>query len=395
MPEKSSAVLDKLDHPMLVVAALSGRAVGVAARRAGILPAIADLFSDQETRAAATHYRIVRGDPLHGFDVDSLLRTLGQFDCRWPLVYGSGFESCPDMLDKISRERPIWGNPASVVARVTQTESFFGALKHLNLPAPPIRRSRPNRHQHWLRKQAGSCGGLAVARCQDDAAPNMRADPSALYYQKRLNGEPYSVQFITNGRQTEILCFCRNWLAPTADRPYRFGGLSSQHSLGSDLQTRLADAVMQVSAYFSLSGLNSLDVLIDEESFSILEINPRPGAAIDILENVAPGWSIPAHSAACEGQCWPRWPGIDTRDISLTLCYADRDCLIPAAVVWPAYCVDRPHGPKTIAAGEPICGIQSITDGRLSACQLGNHRAAFVQNDLIRVASLEPQPEQR
>ncbi len=372
---------------MLVVAALSGRAIGTAARRAGITPAIVDLFGDQDTRDATAYYRTLTGDPVHGFDADDLLQALGQFDCRWPLIYGSGFESCPGLLHTIGQGRPVWGNTAAVVTQITQPESFFSALKQLNLPAPPIRRSRPKNGPYWLRKQAGSCGGLAVVPCRDNTVPNTRSDRqtdrSSLYYQKRQSGKPHSVQFITNGRHTEILCFCRNRLAPTAEQPYRFGGLSIQYSLENSLQTRLADAVMQLSAYFSLRGLNSLDVLIDREFFSILEINPRPGAAIDLLETVAPGWSIPAHHAACQGQSWPQWPGIDGQDISLTLCYADQDCFIPAVVDWPAYCVDKPHGPKTIAAGEPICGIQSISDGRVPSHRLGSDRVRFVQKTLL------------
>ncbi len=365
---------------MLAVAALSGRAIGVAARRAGATPVIMDLFGDRETRSVALDSHIIAGDPVCGFDADGLLRAFDHEDSRWPLIYGSGFESRPDLLDIISQERPVFGNTAAVVAQVTQPEAFFDALRCLNLPAPPIFRLPPKNEQHWLRKQAGSAGGMAVMPFQGKTTPGTGSTRSKIYYQKRQSGHPYSVQFITKGDQTDIVCFCRNWLAPTTEHPYRFGGLSTKPNLTRDLQTRLADAAAQLSAYFSLRGLNSLDVLIDRESFSILEINPRPGAAIDILENMAPGWSIPAHMAACQGQLWPRWPGISTHDISLTLCYADQDCSIPSDVDWPSYCVDTPHGPKMIASGQPICSIQSIGDDQISSRQLGIRRSKYVKN---------------
>ena len=63
----------------------------------------------------------------------------------------------------------------------------------------------------------------------------------------------------------------------------------------------LAAAAERIAEATPLVGLNSVDFLVDGNEFWILEINPRPGATLDIFE--PPEGSLFAlHMAACEGE---------------------------------------------------------------------------------------------
>jgi NAD(P)-dependent dehydrogenase (short-subunit alcohol dehydrogenase family) len=81
-----------------LLVALSGRALAVAARRAGRRTVVADLFGDTDTRASAEASLVVEGDFDDGFDAAALLAAAERLapaspTARFGLVYGSGLES--------------------------------------------------------------------------------------------------------------------------------------------------------------------------------------------------------------------------------------------------------------------------------------------------------------
>ena len=80
---------------LLLIAAISGRALAAAARRAGYRPLVADLFCDTDTVALAERATMLPGDLQRGIDSARLVETLRQLagrDRPVALVLGSGFE---------------------------------------------------------------------------------------------------------------------------------------------------------------------------------------------------------------------------------------------------------------------------------------------------------------
>ena len=78
-----------------MIAAISGRALAAAARRAGYRPLVADFFCDTDTVALAERTRKLPGDLQNGVDTTRLIETLRQLagkDRPVALVLGSGFE---------------------------------------------------------------------------------------------------------------------------------------------------------------------------------------------------------------------------------------------------------------------------------------------------------------
>ena len=59
---------------------------------------------------------------------------------------------------------------------------------------------------------------------------------------------------------------------------------ATAHAWRRACRALLSAVVHRVAAAMSLVGLNSADFLVDGERFWLLEINPRPGATLDIFE---------------------------------------------------------------------------------------------------------------
>src|SRR5688572_8408152 len=99
----------------LLIAAVSGRALAAAARRAGFRPLVADFFADRDTAALSEASVKVAGEIGGGFRWESLYPALAELDARVPspplgLVYGAGFEDRPALLSRIAGHFPLLGN---------------------------------------------------------------------------------------------------------------------------------------------------------------------------------------------------------------------------------------------------------------------------------------------
>ena len=101
----------------LLIAAISGRALAAAARRAGYRPLVADFFCDTDTVALAERAVMLPGDLQHGIDGERAGRdaaaTGRKRAARSRVVLGSGFERRPELVDEIARHFPLAGNGGS------------------------------------------------------------------------------------------------------------------------------------------------------------------------------------------------------------------------------------------------------------------------------------------
>jgi predicted ATP-grasp superfamily ATP-dependent carboligase len=109
---------------------------------------------------------------------------------------------------------------------------------------------------------------------------------------------------------------------------------------------------------FGLVGLNSLDMLEDGDELTILEINPRPGATLDVFDE-GPLWLWDLHCRSVRGELPPAI-GTDARPLrAATILYADRARQVPATPTWEPWIADIPAPGSRIAAGDPICTVLS------------------------------------
>jgi predicted ATP-grasp superfamily ATP-dependent carboligase len=127
-----------------------------------------------------------------------------------------------------------------------------------------------------------------------------------------------------------------------------------------------------------LVGLNSLDMLIDGEAWTILEVNPRPGATIDIFDGFG-GLSLwDVHCRAAAGEL-PTLPARRSRrSRAAAVVYADRARHVPASLRWRRWTADIPAPLTAFPAGAPVCTVMAQGGDMEAARSLAVRRAAMV-----------------
>lgn len=338
----------------MLIAAFSGRALAAAARRAGYAPLVADLFADEDTAGLAPASVRVEGSPAGGFDADGLLDGLDALARRHAapvgLVYGAGFEARPALLAEIGRRWPVLGNAPDVLARLKDPDLFAAACARLGIPHPEISRKPPERPAGWLSKYAGGAGGAHVA-----PADAVRSGDDGVYFQRRVEGRAVSALFVAAQSELRILGFSDQWRAPSTAEPFRFGGAVRPADLPPRTQKAMGEAVRAISSTFGLRGLNSADFILGETGWWLLEINPRPGATLDIFDDpAAPLFAL--HLAAVMNEPLPPAPELSGA-AATRIVYAPRPIMVPADIRYPEWTADRPPPGTRLGANDPFCTV--------------------------------------
>ncbi|MHC4815882.1 MAG: ATP-grasp domain-containing protein [Planctomycetota bacterium] len=376
------------EPPKVLIAALSGRALAAAARRAGWQPYVADLFGDRDTREIARACRVVAGDIEAGFDGDSLIRAADQLVPSnappgnappTPLVVGAGFEDRPALLARLAQDRHLLGNPPEVLASLKDPRIFFPRLDAQAIPHPAVAFRRPAAPDGWLIKQRGAAGGGHI-RAAGDGSPLGPCD----YHQRRVTGRAISALFLADGKRALPLGFSEQWRAGDHGDDFRFGGLARPASLPPRMEVLLVEVVRSLAVNFGLVGLNSADFLVRDRDFDLLEVNPRPGASLDAFDG-EPGL-FGLHCRACAGQLPDRWtePADAT---ALVVLYAPHDLTVPGGITWPDWAADRPAPGTVVRRGHPICTV--LAQGGAVGEAMGEARALVAARAAEMLASLQ------
>ncbi len=337
----------------MLIAALSGRALAAAARRAGERVVVLDLFADEDTARYAERCLKLPSAGA-GVDRDALLAAVEALaPAAQGLVYGAGFEHDPALLTALAARVPLLGNAPETVAAVKDPFRLADHLARLGLPHPETRREvPPHRDGSWLCKAAGGAGGSHVTVATDPAAP-----PGS-YFQRRVAGRPLSALFAANGRAARVLGFSEQWVAAAAAAPFRYGGCAGPVALAQTLADAVAEACGALAATTGLVGLNSLDLLVEEERFHVIEINPRPGATLDLFDGRGrlPLWRI--HLDAVGGRLPPP-TAMPAMVRAAAILYAPGVLAIPPDMAWPRWTADRGAPGGRVPTDAPVCTVHA------------------------------------
>ena len=357
----------------VLIAAISGRALAVSARRGGYRPLVADFFGDQDTMAAAQSHIRFCGEFAQGFREHELMEALERLASQHVpvgIICGTGFEDRPQLLARLAQRWPLFGNSADKVARAKDPETFAALCRDCGIAHPRVSLSPPAARHSWVAKRRGGSGGRHVA------AASAKEFGEGVYYQSRVPGTPVSALLLANGVCAVVLGFSEQWACPTPRQPFRYGGAVRPADIAPGLAERLAESACRLAAALSLTGLNSADFMVDGDDFWILEINPRPGATLDIFE--ADGASLfSLHMGACAGDLIDEAPRLDGAKAS-AIFYAELDVIAPERFEWPNWSADRPTAGIAIKAGEPLCTVQAGAATGLEARALVDERLASV-----------------
>ncbi|WP_244535295.1 ATP-grasp domain-containing protein [Methylorubrum salsuginis] len=410
----------------LLIAAQSGRALAQAARRAGLRPFVLDLFGDEDTLALAEAHRPLpgrfgagrrdRGAVLAG--LEALAAEAGSAPLG--VVLGSGFEGAPALMAEIAGRFPLLGATPAAVAALKDPAGFAALCERLAIPHPAITHgprgtrvplplverdrggggaegtaephpappppppSSPRaggeaplsarlasaERGAWLLKRAGGCGGSHVRLSATGTVP------PGHYLQQKAPGRAFALNFLSDGTRIEPLALTEQWQVPSRLRPFRYGGALARgrdepHPVAAPVREAVIEAVGRIVRATGLAGLASADLLIDGDDWRLLEINPRPGATLDVLDR-RPTPLLLAHIEASLGRL-PIPEAAPPDATGAEICYAARTYAALPPFDWPDHVRDRPRAGIRVGRDAPLCTVTAT--GPDAAAAIRNLRA--------------------
>lgn len=319
-----------------------------------------DLFGDADTLDLAAHHRQARGrfgdGRVGGRDLLAQLDELAGLSPAPVLgiVLGSGFEGAPGLMSAIAARHRLLGALPEAVAALKDPASFADLCRRLAIPHPAITREPVTDRGAWLLKCDGGSGGSHIRR-----ATTGRAPPGA-YFQARVGGSAHALTFLANGRDLAVVGITAQWSDPSPIRPFRYGGAVEQARdatplLAPGIAAAVTQAARAIVAETGLRGLASADILADDEAWWLTEINPRPGATLDVLDRRAVPL-LTAHIAACLGEILPLGD-VPMDAAAAQICYATTNYAPVPSLDWPDHVRDRPRAGSSVARGAPLCTL--------------------------------------
>lgn len=368
------------EAPDLVLVGVAARGLAAAARRAGFAPIVLDLFGDDDTRALAVEAIPIRRLGGLNFDPDDLFEQLGVHAAGdLPVVLGTGFEQAPDMVERIGRQFRMVGNGRQTLAWLKEPIVFMRLMANLGIPHPAAFTGPAPEGMRTLEKRIGGSGGWHV---QPAAAPR----GPGWYVQEYVEGRTVSALFLGNGKDVRVLAFSEQWCEPAEDAPFRYGGAAGPIAVDPAIAKQVGEALHRITVATGLVGLASADLmLLDDGGWTLIEVNPRPGATLDVFDRPPLPPLLRLHIEACEG----RLPDLDllTPDAAgearaSAIFYAPAPFEVRLDPL-PDHVADRPPQGTRIDPGEPVCTV--FGSGRTA--EEARHEVSMKTDSLWRALS--------
>lgn len=353
--------------PRVAVAGLSARLLAQSAERAGLNVVALDIFGDRDTRAHAGMWFDIGGD---GLSIDRA-RLYDALECaaRLPRMLGlivtSGLEPLAMELSRSPRVPRFIGNGAQALA-VRNPRRFFALLDEAHIPHPEVRFTPPENADGWLVKRSDGCGGTHIEHARD-----MHHHHADAYFQRLSQGRSMSALFVAAHREVAVIGFAEQLTVAVGTLPFVHAGSLGPIALPRDMAERIVHAIETIVWQTDLTGLNSIDFLLDADTFQVLEINTRPSSTMALYETAWPdAWPrglIGAHVEACldgelpsNADMWTRTPAtiagqcvvFAPHGFTVTNAFSDACFNDPA-------CHDVPLPGARIEAGMPVCTVST------------------------------------
>ncbi len=311
----------------IFIAGASVRCAVDSAVRSGYTPIAADLFSDYDLRQQCQAYRI-EDYPAQLLDISRELPGV-------PWMYTGGLENHPDLVDQVSGEHPLMGNPGNVLQQACNPFLIRDILADQNLPFPEITRTFPSTAtEQWLRKPFRSTGGHGISSLslQDNSTVSENSRPNKdIYFQRFLNGPCYSATFVASDDSCDLLGVTRQLVGNqfTGGPSFGYCGSIGPIDLTREQKSTLDRIGRALTATIFLRGLFGIDFIWHTNQIWTLEINPRFPASVEILEMA---FGLSATSLHCQACLDPNHLSIQPTATSLqygkAIIYARESCTI-------------------------------------------------------------------
>lgn len=356
----------------LALIALSARPLAASAARAGFAALSLDLFADLDTCAHAA--RCVRVHKKNGcaFDPDDLVKALTTLaPAGLPVVLGGGLEHDPALMMRIAERNPILGNSPATVRVLKDPIALAALCGHLKIPFPKIALEAPAADTFGaapvLEKKIGGAGGSHIRR---RAAGDLSPPEAGYYLQQEVEGTALSLLLLANGTSAILVGASRQWRSSDPEHPFRYGGATGPVALPAPFATAMSEGALNIARACGLVGLVSMDFVVSDDAWHLVEVNPRLGATLDIFDVDPLPPLLGLHLAACGGRLPAALPSPSEAHAAGVI-YADRDLVVPDGTL-PDHVADRPPAGAAVAKGSPLCTVRTsgptveIAEQRLS-----------------------------
>ena len=348
----------------LLIVGASVRAAAQSALRAGLAPQAIDSFADFDLCQACAAVKV-------DHDPGDFVR-LARKAPPGPWMYTGGLENHPDLIDQIAAQRPLLGNGGPALREVRDPQALAAALEAGPCRYPPWQATAAGLpgDGSWLRKPLHSAGGLHIAiwdERQQQAKPRR-----GCYFQQRVEGLACGATYVAAGGQALLLgvteqLIGRQW---THASGFHYAGSLGPLTLTVRQQKALQELGARLSLAFRLVGLFGADVVLAENDFWLIEVNPRYTASVEVLERAAGISALSLHVQCCQRGGDALQGGCDLQAASVcgkAILYAPRRLAVsPQAVEqleaanrgqnWPAV-ADLPRFGTVIQKGSPILTV--------------------------------------
>jgi predicted ATP-grasp superfamily ATP-dependent carboligase len=300
----------------LVILGASVRAFAESARRAGRAVYAADLFCDLDLQAISTEAVAVTNESADdgGGYPWSLRTAAASFPPSAVWCYTGAIENHPDLVDAVAATRPLAGNPGTVLRQLRDPAqvadaAFAGGLAfpetHLSPSGVPIDGT-------FLIKPIAGAGGRGIQRWTSEAASDHghrhAGDRRPLNVWQRFEaGLSLSAAYCLSQGKATLLGLTRQLIGEPWCHASRFawcGAVTLWPSDASPDYDRLAAQLQRfgdvLADRFHAVGLVGVDLMADESGrLTVLEVNPRPTASMELFERSGVCSIAASHLSAC------------------------------------------------------------------------------------------------
>jgi uncharacterized protein len=263
---------------MVLIVASSGRMLAEMANRSGILVVVVDLFADIDTCKFAE--AVIQVTELNRKCVCQAIELLSTRYRINQVIYGSGLESFPDTLGYLASRFEVLGNAVEVFEAIHDKPRFFDCLERFGVSFPEVRYVPPAEDSGWLVKPFRGQGGIGIGFWE-----KVGRDAGERYWQRFIDAKAYSVLFLADGSVYVLVGINRQWVVNTQRcKSFAFSGITHAVPFSTQERALLDEWLTRLVPTLGLKGLNSLDFLKTEQGLTVLEINPRPSASMQLYE---------------------------------------------------------------------------------------------------------------
>jgi predicted ATP-grasp superfamily ATP-dependent carboligase len=353
----------------------------------------ADLFCDLDLQAiATTAVPVAHGDDdaATGYPWRLIAAAEG-FPASAAWCYTGAIENHPDLIDAIARARPLAGNPSDVVRRLRDPVQLAAVACAAGLSFPETLTSPDGvpLDGTFLVKPLAGAGGRGIRRwtqaVADDTMHHATTASRLQIWQRHAAGIPLSASYCFAEGSARLLGVSRQLIGEPWCHAGMFAwcGAVALHAAsgrtGTDPLITSLERLGSVLAERSRPvGLVGVDLVVDAgETITVIEVNPRPTASMELFERSGAGSIAGGHMAAC-GWAPPSDIAIEqplprpASNWAKAVLFASQPTPVSQPMIdrltreaipwtqtdggWPAL-ADIPRPGQTLAAGAPVVTI--------------------------------------